>query len=69
MNFFSSISTSEITDTFPKASPACKEDHEKMLHDIDITQDMINQKLKMLKINHPELMVLTMDFEFFCKSY
>lgn len=48
-DYFSSIFTKENMDMIPEARSNFKEDRDAKLQDIDITQDMIYQKLKNLK--------------------
>src|SRR6267154_6323558 len=50
-NYFSSIFTSENVEKISEAKPVFKEDHGEKLQDIEITQCLIYEKLKMLKQN------------------
>src|SRR6267154_759870 len=50
-NYFSSIFTSENIKLIPEAKPVFKEDPGEKLQDIEITQSLIYDKLKMLKQN------------------
>ena len=48
-NYFSSIFTNENVEKIPEVKPLLKEDQGEMLQDIEITQSLIYEKLKMLK--------------------
>src|SRR6267154_3274211 len=50
-NYFSSIFTSEHIEKIPEVKPVFKEDQGEKLQDIEITQSLIYDKLKMLKQN------------------
>ena len=50
-NYVSSIFTSENVEKIPEAKPVFKEDPGEKLQDIEITQSLIYDKLKMLKHN------------------
>src|SRR6267154_1205041 len=50
-NYFSSIFTSENVEKIPEAKSVFKEDQGEKLQDIEITQSLIHEKLKMLKQN------------------
>ena len=49
--FFSSVFTIEKMENIPKARTVFKEDRDKMLHDVDITEDLLYQKLTALREN------------------